>query len=731
MSTGYKYLLIIVFLLCYSVCISAELERKASGEEIIIEADELIYNKKEELVSARGNVYIQQKDLQLVTDKVVYDKNNQYLYAIGNLAFRNDNKNVLFGKKAFFNRKKNTGIIIRFKARLSQKGLLSSDFAQMLDKKNFLVRRLVFSTCKVCKDNPIPYTPLWQIRAKEALINQKEEKIEYRHSRIELFGVPIFYFPYFVMPTPRAGRRSGFLHPKIKKSNVLGVQVSVPYYFNLLPYMDLIYTPTFSDREGILNRLHFRHLTRYGLYNIDGLFIYTDKTNSRSDKIAGKILKGLFKSEGNFKFKNNYFLDYQLQKVFDNTKKFTEKYNITKDDVLLSKISARREKKDQLLMLDTLSFQDLREEMHTKKNNTNTSYVLPWIRTYNKLPVRLPFNSKVIFSSDLLNLRKKEDISYKRGTLQLDILSDIHLPLGQILNVNPAFRYDYHDISKSTENTRNKDRTLGKLFVDWKWPFIKQMKNKNVILEPIVNFTYNSLKTKDFFNKDSRDQSINIINMFSSNFFTSKDTPDLGSRVNYGLRTNYYADDNIYGIILGQSYKLNQPQKSASDNASYIWNNKLKTQKTAIAGKMYMQFGDKISFVNNFSLNPNHLDLIKNEFDVDANYKNFKINLNHIFIGKKYINEEYNGYNQEVGVALQYNFYKNWGIKTRAKRKLGSLIERKSGQSPKKKWVNNEVGLFYKGDCLNVNFGVERDYSKPRGLKSSVTTYLTIEPLFN
>ena len=143
----------------------------------------------------------------------------------------------------------------------------------MVDKDTFIIQNLVFSTCKVCKDNYIPNVPLWQIRAKEATLNQKEKKVEFINSRIELFGIPIFYSPYFSIPTPNSPRKSGFLIPKFKNSNILGLQISIPYYFNIASQMDLTYTPTLSNKSNIFNNINIRYLTKYGQYEVNGDFI--------------------------------------------------------------------------------------------------------------------------------------------------------------------------------------------------------------------------------------------------------------------------------------------------------------------------------------------------------------------------------------------------------------------------------------------------------------------------
>ena len=68
-----------VILIYYSLdCIALDLNNRKHQNQITIEADELIYNKKEELISAQGNVYIEQDNFRLITNKVVFDKKNNY-----------------------------------------------------------------------------------------------------------------------------------------------------------------------------------------------------------------------------------------------------------------------------------------------------------------------------------------------------------------------------------------------------------------------------------------------------------------------------------------------------------------------------------------------------------------------------------------------------------------------------------------------------------------------------
>jgi lipopolysaccharide assembly outer membrane protein LptD (OstA) len=204
--------------------------------------------------------------------------------------------------------------------------------------------------------------------------------------------------------------------------------------------MDLTYTPTLSNKSNIFNNINIRYLTKYGQYEVNGDFI-----NDKDIINKKNTFKSYVASKGDFKFNNNYFLNYKFQRLFDRDKIFTKKYDIIDDDILTSNVSIRKEKKNQLLTLEGISFQNLRENNLKSKN---TPYILPWIRTYNRLPLEYPFISDIALSTDILNLRRAEGISYTRGTFQLDSFHDATMPFGQIVNINPAIRYDYYDITK-------------------------------------------------------------------------------------------------------------------------------------------------------------------------------------------------------------------------------------------------------------------------------------------
>ena len=70
----------------------------------------------------------------------------------------------------------------------------------------------VYTACEPCKDDP-KKPPLWQVKAARMIHDQSEKMIYFEDARLEFFGMPIAYLPYFSAPDPTVKRKTGFLMP--------------------------------------------------------------------------------------------------------------------------------------------------------------------------------------------------------------------------------------------------------------------------------------------------------------------------------------------------------------------------------------------------------------------------------------------------------------------------------------------------------------------------------------
>ena len=59
--------------------------------------------------------------------------------------------------------------------------------------------------------------------------------VYFEQARLEFFGVPLMYMPYFSAPDPTVKRKTGFLMPVFSSSSKYGVGVEIPYFWALAP----------------------------------------------------------------------------------------------------------------------------------------------------------------------------------------------------------------------------------------------------------------------------------------------------------------------------------------------------------------------------------------------------------------------------------------------------------------------------------------------------------------
>lgn len=114
------------------------------------------------------------------------------------------------------------------------------------------LKRPRFTTCP-------PGTEHWFLRASEVTLDTANDVGTARDARVEFFGVPLFYLPYFTFPISDK-RKSGFLVPQFGYGSNVGAVLTAPYYLNLAPQYDDTLTPRWFSDRGLQLQNEFRYL---------------------------------------------------------------------------------------------------------------------------------------------------------------------------------------------------------------------------------------------------------------------------------------------------------------------------------------------------------------------------------------------------------------------------------------------------------------------------------------
>ena len=103
----------------------------------------------------------------------------------------------------------------------------------------------------------------WLLGMRELDIDQQRMVGSARNVVLYFKGVPIMYSPWIDFPLDR-GRKTGLLAPSFGSTGRRGLEVTVPYYFNLAPNYDATLSPRVMSKRGA-------ELNAQGRYLFDGL----------------------------------------------------------------------------------------------------------------------------------------------------------------------------------------------------------------------------------------------------------------------------------------------------------------------------------------------------------------------------------------------------------------------------------------------------------------------------
>ncbi len=108
----------------------------------------------------------------------------------------------------------------------------------------------------------------WFVGASEIRLDQESGIGTADNIHLVFKGVPIFAFPTFSFPIDER-RKTGFLAPAIGTSNGSGLELFVPWYWNIRPNLDATITPRLMSQRGLQLQNEFRYLNRQGSWQLD------------------------------------------------------------------------------------------------------------------------------------------------------------------------------------------------------------------------------------------------------------------------------------------------------------------------------------------------------------------------------------------------------------------------------------------------------------------------------
>lgn len=287
---------------------------QAKKDKLLVEANELIYDKDKDTVSAVGNAQLYYQGRTLEADKVTYDRKSKRVFAEGNARITETNGTKYYGDRFELTDDFKDGFIDSLRSESPDKQRFSAARGERTDGATTVFDRGTYTACEPCKDDPSK-PPLWQVRAARIIHKTEEQTVYYEQMTLEFYGVPVVYMPMAWGPDPSVTRKSGFLAPSIVSKKSLGYGVSTPYFWAVAPNMDLTFTPTFLSRQGVLTQVDWRHRLDNGIYTIRAAGIFQREPDAFLPSPVGagdRNFRGSIETTGQFYLNEKWKFGWDL-----------------------------------------------------------------------------------------------------------------------------------------------------------------------------------------------------------------------------------------------------------------------------------------------------------------------------------------------------------------------------------------------------------------------------------
>jgi LPS-assembly protein len=241
--------------------------------QMLVQANEIQYDYNNERVAAVGNVQIYYNGSTIEADRIIYDQKTKRLHAEGNARLTEPNGRVTYGNIMDLSDDYRDGFVDSLRVDSPDNTRIAAARADRSQGNYTVFQSGVYTACEPCKDDPRK-PPTWQIKGARIIHDQTERMIYYENAKLEFFGLPVAYFPYFSAPDPTVKRKTGFLIPSVSYSGKYGFGTEIPYFWALAPDYDFTFSPLLTTNQGPLLQGDFRQRLESGAYNIRAAGIY-------------------------------------------------------------------------------------------------------------------------------------------------------------------------------------------------------------------------------------------------------------------------------------------------------------------------------------------------------------------------------------------------------------------------------------------------------------------------
>lgn len=675
---------------------------------MILQADELVYDRDQNVVTAQGAVRIEYDGNRLVADRVTYNQQTRRMTASGNVEIVERDGNRIYSDNLDVTDSFRDGFINGLRIETTDNTRFAAESAERSNGEITTFNNGVYTACEACEKNP-DKPVLWQIKARKIIWNSTTKTVRFERGRFELFGLPLAYFPAFEMADPTVKRKSGFLFPGFAYKDELGFGIKNSYFWALAPNYDVTLSTTAYTKQGFLTEAEWRHRLDNGTYNLKIAGIHQMKPGEFDPNTIDREEKnrGMIASQGDFAINSRWRYGWDVMAQTD--RNFSRTYGIDgySEQTQVSKIYLTGIANRNYFDLNFYRFNVQESILPGSANETYTKQ--PWVfpsLDYSYTVPEAVYGGELNFTTNLQALYRKnadhtpEKIYVRNGeghgveitnpyprvpgfngtnvrlTQEAEWKRTYITPSGLVITPLLALRgdaigadtnFDPTLAGFASDNVRKEAfRGMATAGLELRWPVLFSTTSSTHILEPVAQIFVrnNEPYAGDLPNEDAQSFVFDATNLFSRDKFSGYDRVEGGTRANLGLRYSGSFDNSDWTLYAlgGQSFQLGGLNSfSTNDFVNVGIESGLHDTRSDYVAMIGTSNSTGFSLAARGRFDKDKLDIKRGEMEAQQSWKSLTLSARYAYIAPQPA-YGYSELRQEVSGTARARINANWSI---------------------------------------------------------------------
>ena len=497
-----------------------------AGENVEALADK--FTAEGDQVTLEGNTTIRYQGRELIAENASYNPTTGEVSVNGSLSFLGEGFR-LESNEAFIDIDDDQFSTGQSDYELDFNGKRASGTATAMERRadgHFIMQGATYSTCP-------PGDKSWFVQADSIDLDNEEGVGTAKDLRLVFKGVPLLALPAFSFPISDK-RKSGFLAPVLARGDSTGLELHLPWYWNIRPDLDATFTPRLMTKRGAQLQSELRYMNRQGMWTLDHEYLNDQVLNGDSRYFTQLLHDGSFSSDLTSTIVARRVSD---KDYFEDLGDSLEVASITH---LEQRADLNYERGRVKALARLQSFQTVDEDIVPEDRPHRR---LPQLKAYAESE-RLPLGLRSDIDAEFVYFDKDDAVT---GT-RIDVRPRLSLPIVRdawFIQPSISHRFTYYSLNNTSLNTdgeleRTSSRNLDSMSVDSGLFFDRVLDDQGSVqtLEPrlfYLKVPYRDQSDIPVF--DSSEFDFNISQLFRENRFSGADRIADANQLSLALTT--------------------------------------------------------------------------------------------------------------------------------------------------------------------------------------------------